>query len=108
MNKQLFIKAVEFVIELEREERNLSKAFKAYGGESSLMSFVTNHPARIVKWLEESLNDKSSVIAWWLWDCPARGEGDDESCTIISNEKKYLIKSIGDLYDYLVESTHET
>lgn len=107
MDEELFTEIINFIIAQEEREFKLTQALKDYGGEmSDFMSFGTDVNARIVGWLERIMKDdpQDPTISWWLWDAPDRGRAKKASRTITVGEKKYDLKTPGDLYDYLTEN----
>jgi len=109
LTKSQFTQALNFALELEDKELELSKALQKYGGETDFMDFGTDFTIRIVTWLEDVMQDdpKSPTISWWIWDAPDRGRSKKSLRTIEQKGKKYDLKTPSDLYDYLIEYPYE-
>lgn len=101
---------IHFIIERENKAEKFAEALQKYAGQSDFTGFFDNISSTLANWLEgifEPYNKEcGGVISWWLWDCPERGRCKDEEQMTIwdrDEEKKWVLKTPEDLYDYLIE-----
>ena len=108
ITKNQFKKALQLVQDFDKEDDLFAKSLQAYAGESDFTDFHSNRANRLLDLLLDIMGDNSrdSLIEWWLFDCPNAGKcKEDDNCTIWdkNDSKKWVIRTVDDLYDYLVK-----
>ena len=99
MPKEQFIKLMQELIAIRKDEENLNKAFKKFNPDFNYISFG-RYETLVVKALKAATNDKYGDISYWIYDLEEGKEAKKD--TLKSKEGKNIpIKTLSNLYDVI-------
>lgn len=97
ISKELFCKAMNMLLEQDKIDNEFSNILQKYG--NGFLPFGADNKCReaLLLVLKEDINDQYNYIDWWLYE----GAPDYEIWSA-DQSKKWVLKDLGDLYDYIV------
>ena len=97
ISKDLFCKAMKMLLEQDKIDNEFSNILQKYG--NGFLPFGADNKCReaLLLVLKEGINDQYNYIDWWLYE----GAPDYEIWSA-DQSKKWVLKDLGDLYDYIV------
>jgi hypothetical protein len=109
ITRESFKKIIVAIEKQDQFDSELGKKINSLIPDSVDGIFTIPLSSNIVQILGEEFRDSEETISWWLWDAPEAGRAKNpESYTIFGKNKKWIIKTVDDLYDYLLESYNTT
>lgn len=108
MTRQAFFKLVNILIEQEKRDRELSQALNKYAaseGKGDECEFRCDWLSDdILSIIEDVVGlPASNYVVWWIYGSPNAGEASYDDCTVTADGKKWCIKTMDDLYDFLTD-----
>lgn len=99
MNKKEFIKLVSELVSIKQDEDNLNKALQKFEPDFNYICFG-RYETLVVRALEFAMNDTSSWISYWLYDCDC---GKKPMKVTDKQGKRVPMKTISNLYDCIIK-----
>lgn len=99
MNKETFTKLIKELVSIKQDEDNLNQAFKKFEPDLNYIGFG-RYETLVVRALEFAMNDTSSWISYWLYDCDC---GKNPMRVTDKQGKKVPMKTISNLYDCIIK-----
>lgn len=99
LNKNCFVKIIETLVEIKKDEDNLNKAFRKFEPDFNYICFG-RYESLIVKTLETAMEDTSEWISYWLYELDC-GMTWKKGCITDKEGKDIKLKTPEDLYDIL-------
>lgn len=99
LSKENFIKAIEAIQKDDAARCTLEKTLEQFS--DSWVIFKPSQSEKILLYiLEDTMNDPDNIISWWLYE-------DVEKVIYNADNTVYKdVSSVDQLYDYLVEISH--
>ena len=98
MNKEQFTKLVSELVSIKQDEDSLNKALQKFEPDFNYICFG-RYETLVVRSLELAMNDTSSWISYWLYDCDC---GKNPMKVTNKKGKRVPMKTISNLYDCIV------
>lgn len=94
LSKEQFVGILKIIENLVERDKEFSKALLKFSNSPDFGMFSSDTPEVLVDWLSEVMEDKTEMIAYYLWEC------DEEHPGLIKiDEKEYVVKTPEDVYD---------
>lgn len=104
ISKEGFIILINAILNQEEFENKFATDLEKYFDGHIVSNISSKLIKTIIKVLEMEMNDKNDGwIEWWLYDAPDAGKNEKGRYVTVDGNKNYELKSVGDLYDFLVE-----
>jgi ribosomal protein L10 len=97
MKRENFVPLINAILEQIGFEDEFAKDLQKYFDGHIVSTISSNLIVKLVKMLEDEMNDKDEIISWWLF------EGKDLNPPYIEiDDKQMPLYSPGKLYDFLI------
>lgn len=103
MKKEEFIKLMQELVSIKKDEDALNVAFKKFEPDFNYISF-NRYETLVVKSLKFAMNDTFDWISYWIYDCDC---GKKDMKITDKNGKKIPIKTLSNLYNLLTNTNNE-
>lgn len=109
LNKQQFVKIINFCIRQDQKDEDFSNALQAYTEDKDFTGFFRQDTSKILNFLEDIMGDTTSLISWWYYDND-KGSNNLECVYTVTHQEENrtyskLIPTPEDLYDTLMFDT---
>jgi hypothetical protein len=96
MKYKQFERLILAIQESDKERDNFNDALSPFNDGWTIITLGYNLTKAVINYLEDVFNDKCNYIDWWLYE--------DVEKVIYENDKQIKVKTIRQLYDFLMKN----